>query len=151
MLRSIVIFTVFFSLNTWAQTGIGIIVGNPTGISANHWLSGDKSIDAALAFDLDDSNIHLHSTYLWHQPDSIDLDGVLLGWYYGVGAKIQNKDKKGLSDDSESHLGARGSLGLHLPVKNEKFDFFAEAALVMNIIPETDLDLDLGIGARIYF
>lgn len=140
---------------SWAQpgpVGLGVIIGSPTGISANFKTGIKNSIDAALAFDLDgDDRLHLHGTYLWHRPKAIPLEKERIGWYYGLGAKLRTHEDRGRDDDDDIRFGPRGSLGLHYPFHSNRFDLFAEIALVMNVIPETDLDLDAGIGGRIYF
>jgi hypothetical protein len=47
--------------------GIGVILGEPTGLSAKYWISPYCAIDGALAWSLDKkSRVQIHSDYLWH-------------------------------------------------------------------------------------
>lgn len=136
--------------------GLGIIIGSPTGISANYLLSQKNSIAAALAFDDDD--IHLHVDYLWRFPKSLSADSVKLGWYGGAGLKLRDhdhSDHKKNGDDHEHHddgeFGPRGVVGLNYEFDKVPIEVFGEVSLVMYIIDETDMDLDFGIGGRYYF
>jgi hypothetical protein len=133
--------------------GLGIVIGSPTGISGNYLLSGDRSIDGALAYDLgDDSNFHIHSDYLFRYPKSIPLDGQNLGWYWGAGAEFRTHHEDDHSRKDESfRFGPRGVIGINYELKRAPLEIFGEVALAMYLIESTDLDFDLGIGLRYYF
>lgn len=150
--------SLLLSVSAWAvspddNVGVGVILGNPTGFSANYKFHNTRSIDMALAYDLsgDDDRFHIHSTYLFRYPDSLDLESLQLGWYTGFGARalFYNNDNNGNDDDFR--LGIRGALGLSLDLEKVPIEIFAELAPVLNIIKDTDLDLDAGIGLRYYF
>ena len=48
--------------------GLGIIVGEPTGISAKLWTTENTALDAALAWSFaGDGFLRLHSDLLWHK------------------------------------------------------------------------------------
>ncbi|MCB0327513.1 MAG: hypothetical protein KDD52_07835 [Bdellovibrionales bacterium] len=130
--------------------GIGVLLGEPTGISGNLMLSRRSSIDMAVAYDLSgDENFETHVDYLYRSPNSINLDGLLLGWFFGVGGKFRTHDGNGGSDDFR--IGPRVPIGINHEFAEVPVEIFAEFALIMNIIPATDVDFDTGIGARIYF
>lgn len=126
----------------------GVILGSPTGVSVNHFIKADRSVDAALDYNLG-SNFHLHGTYLFHKPKSVKLFGQVMGWYYGIGGRLKNVEKK--DDEDEFRIGARGSTGLYWNPRSNPFEFFIEGALVMNIIPGTSVDIDAALGARYNF
>jgi hypothetical protein len=128
--------------------GLGFILGAPTGLSANYKVSEARTIDMALAYDFSDDFVHLHSTYLFHQPESLNFDEMDLGWYSGIGARILFDDGR---RDEELRVGLRGALGLSLELDRAPIEIFAELAPVLNLIENTDLDLDGGIGLRYYF
>ena len=47
--------------------GLGLILGEPTGISIKQWIKPDYSINGAAAWSfIDDSAIHLHADYVFH-------------------------------------------------------------------------------------
>lgn len=140
------------SVTAFAQNhnfGLGIILGEPTGVSSNYKLSSNNSIDAALAVDLDDDDLQFHSTYLFNYPNSLDLDGTLLGWYWGLGARVRIEDDG--EDDSDLNLGPRASVGSNYQFPTAPVEIFAEAALIVNLINDIDADLDAGVGVRYYF
>ena len=45
--------------------GLGLILGEPTGISGNYWIRSDRSIDGALSFSFNDYFL-IQSDYLFH-------------------------------------------------------------------------------------
>lgn len=126
--------------------GLGIILGEPTGISANYKFQPNRSVDMALAYDFDD-DFYFHSTYLFRHPKSLDLGASDLGWYAGIGGRFEWDDH----DEDEISLGVRGSLGGSLEFKKYPVEVFAELAPVMDIVEETDFDLGAALGARYYF
>lgn len=135
------------------QFGLGVILGNPTGFSANYLLSKNNSIDAALAYDLgDDEDLHIHVDYLWRFPNSLKAENVFFGWYTGVGAQLRTHEKDhGDHDKDDTDLGPRAVIGLNHDFQKVPIEVFGEISMTMYIIEETDLDLDFGIGGRYYF
>lgn len=134
--------------------GAGIILFGPTGPSANYFLNQNHSIDAALSWSLnnDNQNLYLHSTYLWHNRDLLKVDNVKLDAFFGAGVRMVSwRDPPGKRSDSETRLGMRGVAGTGYTFKNPAIEVFGELSLVMDVVPETDIDLGLGIGARYYF
>lgn len=136
--------------------GLGVVLGMPSGISANYHLSERNSLDAALSLNsTGDSKFYFHSTYLVHYRNSLKVDEVLLGWYYGIGAKIENLEKRNKdtnNEETKTYLGPRGSIGLNLPLQKDiDFDIFGEITLGLDVIPSTNVYTGIGIGGRIYF
>lgn len=150
------IFSLFFvaiSLSLWAEpkekVGVGVILGDPTGLSANYIFEPNRSVDAAIAYSFDnDDKLYLHSTYLFRNPNRVKLGGAAnAGWYYGIGGRfIYEEDVK-----DNIRLGVRGALGANMNFKKIPIELFAELAPVVDIVKETDFGLDAGIGVRIYF
>ena len=62
-----IILLIFCSLLSAGRLGIGIILGDPNGISMKFWQSQRTAIDLALAWDFDDY-FHIHGDYLYHFP-----------------------------------------------------------------------------------
>jgi len=136
--------------------GLGLIIGSPTGISANYLLSESNSIASALAFDDDD--IHFHVDYLFRFPKSLPVDRIRLGWYGGAGLKFRDHDHDDHKKNGNWHehhddgeFGPRGVAGLNYDFEKFPIEVFGEVSLVMYLIDETDMDLDFGIGGRYYF
>lgn len=126
--------------------GLGLMVGEPTGISAKYWLDGDNALDFGLAYSFVQklSAVSLHADYLYHAFDIIKSD-YRLPVYYGFGARLR------FVDNSDNALGARGVVGVAWLSDNLPIDVFFELVPVFNLIPATSLNLDIALGARYYF
>ena len=132
--------------------GVGVIAGDPTGLCGKLWLSGSEAVDGAAAWSFRHGGaLHLHADYLRHFDVSGDAH-VYLGpeaarlrpvVHYGIGGRF--------------HAGDDGRLSLRLPIgftghlPQAPADFFVEAAPLLDLLPETALDLNAAIGVRYYF
>jgi hypothetical protein len=145
------LFLVLFSSTLAANhLGVGIILGAPTGFSFKYWTSRRSAIDFALAWDLGDDYFHIHSDYLFHFPLQFEGSGrSTFLTYLGIGGRF--KFKSGGNEDDKNLLGVRGVGGIEFLPHGTPLDIFAEIAPVMNIVEETKLDIDGGIGIRFTF
>ncbi len=49
--------------------GLGVILGEPTGLSGKYWTSSTNAIDGGLAWSFRHAGFfHVHADYLWHYP-----------------------------------------------------------------------------------
>ena len=126
--------------------GIGIILGEPTGLSGKYWISEEKALDAALAYSFLDDNKSLafHADYLYH------LDGIIdrhykMPLYYGFGVRFRIRENKNNS------FGIRGVIGLIVYLREAPVDIFFEVAPVFRLLPDTSIDFDIGVGTRYFF
>jgi len=127
--------------------GLGVMAGEPTGLSLKAWSDGRHAVDAAAGWSLGDEGwFYVHADYLWHSYDFDpgDLEGTL-PWYVGVGGRARLKD----GDDSE--VGVRIPVGLDYVFKDLPLDVFIEVAPIFDLVPDTDYDVSGGIGIRYYF
>ena len=54
--------------------GIGIMIGEPTGLSMKQWLNSSNAIDAGVGWSFtENGSIHLHADYLYHNYDLIKI------------------------------------------------------------------------------
>lgn len=151
--------------SSWGQGsgfGVGAIVGDPTGISLKKWISEARAIDGAVAWSLDDEEeLQLHADYLFHYGDLLRNDpksstSGTMPVYYGIGAVVKFIDDddnqgQGNGDDEDEFAGVRLPVGLNYVMKNHPLDFFAELVPVLQLIDETDFELDAGLGVRYWF
>ena len=119
---------------------LGLILGEPTGISAKLWLDRDTALDGALSWSLRD---HIHADFLWHDYGLIHSSSGLVPVYYGIGGRVILGDN--------THLGARVPVGISWLLGGAPIDLFIELAGIVDIIPDTDFDLNGGIGIRYVF
>lgn len=142
---------VIVSSNSSAVAGgsaLGVILGEPTGLSGKLWTSSRTAFDAALAWSLDkNAGTHLHIDYLWHRTARLNNNRGTLPWYYGIGGRLKTTDRKGADD----FLGARFPVGLEFFPKDTQLEVFIELVPVLDISPDTELDFNAAVGARIVF
>lgn len=127
-------------------TGIGMILGEPTGVSFKHWISRKSAIDAAFAWSFagPGDELHIHADYLWHTPlKSADPAVRRTDFYIGIGGRIRF--------ESDSRFGARGVLGFDHFVKDAPLDIFVEFAPILDLAPATGMSANGGIGLRYFF
>ncbi|MFN0159167.1 MAG: hypothetical protein ACKVRP_13985 [Bacteroidota bacterium] len=124
--------------------GLGIILGEPTGLSAKTWTSGNNAIDAGLAWSFRGRGFfHLHADYLWHFPNAITSSERFVP-YVGVGGRFGAVKRDGI-------LGIRVVGGLAYWPRGVPLDVFVEFAPILDLIPATEMSANGGIGARFYF
>ncbi len=128
------------------NTGLGIMLGEPTGISIKHWISENNALNLGLAYSLvtSESKFSFHFDYIKHTGNFIDTDEDI-PLYYGFGIRYKFIDGK------KSNVGARGVIGTVWINKELPFDVFFEVAPVFDLIPSTSLGIDMAIGGRYYF
>lgn len=147
--------TLLFSKTVFAgNLGLGVILFGPTGFSGNYFIQKSNSIDAAFSWDLNDNDqdIYIHGTYLWHRRDLIKVDQQPFDLFFGFGGRIVDwNDPPGKDRDSETRLGLRGSGGVGYTFQKPRIELFGELSLTMDVIPETDADVDFALGGRFYF
>lgn len=128
--------------------GVGVIVGEPTGISIKKWTDDTHAIDGAVAISLsNDDSFQLHADYLIHNIESSLNPPELKGsapWYYGIGGRLR-------TNDGDTHVGVRVPIGITYLFADSPLDFFAEVAPVLDFAPDVALDLNGAIGLRYYF
>ncbi|MBA3051979.1 hypothetical protein KJ959_00545 [bacterium] len=142
--------------NASAQTGdyeLGVILGEPTGLSAKLWTGDTTAIDGALAWSTgrdNNDNLYFHADYLIHNFNLIKVEEGKLPLYYGVGGKFRLRhDTSAASDDFRT--GVRIPVGLDYIFKGGKVDIFFEIVPVFIIAPDSDFDINSGLGIRYHF
>jgi hypothetical protein len=145
---SLVIFLLTF-MSTTAQDknfGVGIILGEPTGLSGKYWVSAENAFDAALAYSFmeDNKSFSFHADYLYHLYGITDRH-YKMPLYYGFGIRFRVRENK------DNSFGVRGVMGLLVYLKEVPVDIFFEAAPAFRLLPDTNIDFDIAIGARYFF
>lgn len=133
--------------------GLGIIIGEPTGISAKTWLGHASALDFALAWSFKGRNfLTLHADYLIHNFRLIKVDKGQLPFYYGIGGRIKFRgDDNRPGESNDTRLGVRVPVGLAYLLENVRLDLFVEIVPLLELVPETDFDLNAAIGVRYFF
>jgi len=125
--------------------GLGVVLGEPTGISAKYWLTFGTALDFGLGYSFTSSNslFDFYVDYVFHNSNMINSEENFVV-YYGPGARLKIKE-------STSRLGVRGVIGILWLPRGTNFDVFVEVAPILDIIPATKFDFSGGIGGRYFF
>jgi len=124
--------------------GMGVVFGEPTGISAKLWTSRDNAFDFAAAWSFQgDGNLLLQADYVWHFFNTFSVSPGKLPIYVGIGGRVI------LADDP--NVGVRVPVGLDYLFADAPIDIFLEIVPILDLAPKTDFDLGGGIGVRYWF
>lgn len=135
--------------------GLGVIVGEPTGISGKLWIGERSALDFGFGLSVggdrlfyDGNNkftrVHVHADYLYHFFDVINA-GIRVPLYFGTGPRLN------FAGDYGTSFGWRGVGGIAWIVKKVPIDIFLEAAPTFQVGHDTGLALEGGLGLRYYF
>ena len=145
--------------HTGGPFGLGIIVGQPTGLSLKYFLDTRHALDAAANIGPWDDRGYVHGDYVFHFP--LTLGGHFRGgpphvWFFtiGIGGKVVVFDHH--HHDANYHDRA-GDIAVRVPFGfvwhpgGVPIDVFAEAAPCIYVIPDLRPEVDVGLGVRYYF
>ncbi len=125
--------------------GLGVILGEPTGLSGKYWLNEKTAIDGAVAWSFyHEASFHLHGDYLFHNKEAFETEEPF-ALYYGVGGRIK------ATENSDTQVGIRGVVGIDYLARSVPFDIFLEIAPILDLTPTSDLVFNAGLGARFFF
>jgi hypothetical protein len=124
--------------------GVGVILGEPTGLSGKAWVSNQNAIDMGLAYSFRSKGyFHVHADYLWHFPHVIQSEE-RFPLYVGIGGRLAVGKGSGI-------VGVRIPFGIAFWLRSAPIEFFLEVAPVLDLAPATELSGNGGVGARFYF
>jgi hypothetical protein len=139
-----------------AEVGIGIFVGEPTGLDVKLDLARRSALDIVLGVyshynRFNDGSGYAHLTYLV-QPFVSYGDGIIVPLRVGIGVAVF--DDYGRYDD-DINVAARVPFELGLRFRNTPLEIYFEIAVKMTFIDADPndhpfLDLDGGVGLRFY-
>jgi len=124
--------------------GLGIILGEPTGISFKSWMGSQTALDGGIAWSFEhNGSFHLHIDYLIHNFRLIEAEKGQLAIHYGIGGRIRTMRRE--------RVGVRIPVGLSYFVEKAPVEIFLELGPVLDLTPATELRVTGGIGFRYYF
>jgi hypothetical protein len=142
----LILFILFFCCAASAKEkdfGLGVIVGEPTGLSFKIWMTKTAAIDAAAAWSFVDGTFHFHADYLLHSFGLFKVERGELLLYYGLGGRI--------STESKLRVGVRVPVGLSYSIENSPLEVFFEIGPILDLAPATEFRLTGGLGIRYFF
>lgn len=136
--------------NANASHEAGVVLGTATGFSGLLDLGGGNAIDLGLAYS-SNSQFTVTSDYLFTKARSWNLKNINspLTLYYGIGLRLLNI--KSGKNDGKVAVGPRAPIGVHMEINNPNISLFAELAPVLDIVPESNVEIMAGLGVRIRF
>jgi len=127
-----------------SKVGLGVILGEPTGLSFKAWTSSTNAFDGGLAWSFGhDSDLYVHADYLWHNYSFFNVNEGSMPLYYGIGGRILFAN--------DPRVGVRIPVGMEYEFEDSPVGIFFELAPILDLVPETDFDLSGGVGLRYYF
>jgi hypothetical protein len=132
--------------------GIGIILGEPTGITAKLYLKDDQAIQAAAGAAFVANGLQVHGDYVFHPWILQDRDTFVLPVYVGPGVRFVDYSG-GSMGSSHFATGLRAVGGLLFDFKNVPLDAFVEVAGVLEYDFKNGFGagINFGAGVRYYF
>lgn len=152
---------------TSGNFGLGVMLGEPTGLSAKYWLSDSRALDFGATYSFN-SYFALLIDYLWHFPQAfstagrngsefvpyVGIGGILFvnssnHWTYDqFGRRVRHYNGYG---DSSVGVGVRIPLGLEFLPKTVPLGVFAELVPGVGVIPGLFGFFQGDVGIRFYF
>ena len=124
--------------------GLGVILGEPTGVSTKGWISSQTAFDAGFAWSFRRTGfLHVHMDYLWHFSDIVNTNQ-RVNPYVGIGGRLAAREGSAIA-------GVRVPFGIVWLPANSPIDVFLEIAPVVDLTPETEINANGGIGVRFFF
>ena len=129
--------------------GLGIMFGEPTGISAKLWTSSNNAFDFGLGWSTFNNendtrnSVNFHMDYLWHSFNVISSTE-RFPLYYGFGGRIT-------SGGNETSFSIRGVIGIAWLPRDTPIDIFFELAPTFEFAPSSGFSIDPSLGIRYFF
>lgn len=126
--------------------GLGVMAGDPTGLSGKYWTTASTAFQGAAAWSVagnDKNNLIAQLDFTKHNFSLFNVSKGRLPFYFGLGAYAVFADKVG--------LGGRVPLGIDYIFADQKLDVFLEIAPTLNLIPSSSFTVNGGIGIRYWF
>jgi hypothetical protein len=133
--------------------GFGVMLGNPTGVSAKYWINEGIALDGAFGVARGEFDVHADLLFhLFHWSEEAvflpkwvkDADYAReLPFYFGMGPRLL------FADDNE--FGIRFPFGFSYLPHTQPWEVFFEVAPVVRTTPDFGFNGDIAIGARYYF
>ena len=127
---------------TWE---LGVLLGEPTGFSAKYWTTLNTALDFGAAWSFEGKGqFHFHADYLFHNYDLIKVNRGSLPVYFGIGGRVR-------FDEGDNRLGLRIAIGAEYLFDEYPMSLFFEIAPIVDFAPDTEADLNGGLGIRYVF
>jgi hypothetical protein len=126
------------------KLGLGIILGEPTGLSAKMWTGNTTAFDAGAAWSFVSGGFfQIHGDLLFHNFDLFKVDTGKMALYYGFGGRVKFAD--------QTIVSVRVPIGISYQFEKTAIELFFEVVPMLDLIPATEVSVGGGAGFRYYF
>lgn len=133
--------------NVDRKFGAGLVIGEPTGLSFAYWTSDIRSFSAGAAWSVrgnrGNESFQIHVDYLFHHFDIVNVNRGSMPLYIGVGGRLRFGDNE--------KAGIRIPLGAAYHFQNDPLEIFLEFVPIVDLVPDTGISGNSGLGFRYYF
>ncbi len=132
--------------------GVGLMIGNPSGLSYKFWLDEKTALDAAAG--IDQQQVRCTCDILVAQLYVVQQDQRQSHQRHHGQRRLSILHRCGSARFVQRQHRVRSSrfpLGLSFLPHNTTWEFFGELAPVVRFTPDTGMNFDFGVGARYYF
>lgn len=145
------------------RIGLGLMLGEPTGVTAKYWLNRTSAVDMGVAYSFN-NYFTILSDYLVHFPNALnasvrgDFQGQFVP-FIGIGGILflnstaTNSNPHFFTDSNgnSAAFALRIPLGVEFLARTAPLGIYVELDPGVGIIPSTFGFLEAQIGARLYF
>ncbi len=123
---------------------IGLMFGEPTGVSYKYFITDVNAIDACAAISfIPDAVFQLSADFLRHYYHFANAGEGRLPLVYGAGLAVQFR--------KETRLGIRIPVGLTYIIQKLPLALFIDVAPRFDIVPDTEVSINAAVGIRYRF
>lgn len=125
--------------------GLGVVIGDPTGISAKLWTTRATALQFgfSLSDDFKGNRALISADYLWHSFDVI-RSTERLPLYYGIGGALSS------GGGTQAAIGVRGVLGVAWLSRSVPIDVFFQVVPTVTVVPASSFGIGAGVGVRFF-
>lgn len=145
------------------QFGLGLELGEPTGLNGKLFLNPNQAIDFGIGeiyhHYYAGDGLHLYLDYLWHPKMLVKAEPFNLGFYIGVGGRIWFFDYDNAGRHDAEAFGVRMPIGVTFDFNSVPLDVFVQFVPTLDFFRRYDgpnghdiyLDVDFSVGIRYWF
>lgn len=131
--------------------GLGIMLGEPTGLSFKVWNRQTVAWDAGAAWSfVSGKYFQIHSDVLLHNFNLFKVQTGRMALFYGAGARIKF-GSSGADGDSDVVISLRVPVGISYEFDKTPVELFIEVVPMLDLVPRTDVTMAGAVGFRYYF
>lgn len=133
---------------TYAQSnhnvGLGLMIGEPTGLSFKLWSKPTMAWDAGAAWSfINGGYFQIHGDFLLHNFNLFRVETGRMSLFYGLGARMK------FAEDFTVSL--RIPVGIAYEFDKTPMEVFLEVVPMIDLVPATEFQMAGAIGFRYYF